>query len=245
MKRDAYDLAKTNFITLRIFLILSTLYFTMNLEQARINMLKQQIRAWGVLDEHLLDLLKTTPREEFVPSAYRKLAFADLNLPLGFGEVMLTPKEEAYMLQALAIKPNETVLEIGTGSGYTTALLAKLAKQVYSLDIRPEFTEGARIKLRQLGISNVQLQTEDAAQGWEAHQPYDIIAITGSLPILPEVFKTHLTIGGRLFAIIGQAPVMEAVLITRIENQVWQTTQLFETVVPALHNALQLELFIF
>lgn len=217
----------------------------MNLEQARLNMLKQQIRAWGVLDEHLLDLLKTTPREDFVPSAYRKLAFADLNLPLGFGEVMLTPKEEAYLLQALAIEPNEVVLEIGTGSGYTTALLAKLAKQVYSIDIRPEFIAEAGVKLAQLGISNVQLQTGDAAQGWETHQPYDIIVVTGSLPILPEVFKTHLSIGGRLFAIIGQSPVMEAILITRITNQLWQTTKLFETVVPALHNALQPEPFIF
>jgi protein-L-isoaspartate(D-aspartate) O-methyltransferase len=217
----------------------------MDLEQARINMLKQQIRAWGVLNDHILDLLKTTPREEFVPSAYRKLAFADLNIPLGFGEVMLTPKEEAYIIQALDLAPNELVLEIGTGSGYITALLAKMTKQVYSIDIRPEFTLEANAKLKQLGITNVQLETGDATQGWDVHQSYDVIVITGSLPILPDSFKQHLTVGGRLFTILGQAPVMEAVLITRTDKQAWQTTKLFETVVPALHNAQQPPPFIF
>lgn len=217
----------------------------MNLEQARINMLKQQIRAWGVLDDQVLDILKTTPREEFVPSAFRKLAFADMNIPLGSGEIMLTPKEEAQMLQALTIESKDTVLEVGTGSGYTTALFAKLAKIVYSVDCNSAFVQEAQKKLNLLGISNIKIEIGNAAQGWDKYQPYDVIAVTGSLPILPEVFKHQLTIGGRLFAIVGKAPTMEALLISRIDERAWQTTKLFETVVPPLHNALQPEPFIF
>lgn len=222
-----------------------TRYFTMNLEQARINMLKQQIRARGVLDESILELLKTIPREEFVPAQFRNLAFADVNIPLGHGEAMLTPDEEALMLQALAVEPTDSVLEIGTGSGYTTALLAKLAKHVDSVDIHPDFIEQVQAKLQAFAISNVQLHVGDAAQGRQGQQPYDVIVITGSLPILPKTFKTHLAIKGRLFAIVGQAPAMEAILVTRIGENEWQTRKLFETVVPALHNALQPEPFNF
>lgn len=217
----------------------------MNLEQARINMLKQQIRAWGVLDDNILDLIKTTPREEFVPSDYRKLAFADINIPLSHGEVMLTPREEARLLQALSINPTDTVLHVGTGSGYVTALLAKLASHVDSIDIHADFTANARAKLEQLNICNVELHTADAARGWPARKNYDAIVITGSLPLLPETFKTSLAIGGRLFAIVGQAPVMEALVITRTSENKWQTQTLFETLVPPLHNAIKLETFVF
>lgn len=217
----------------------------MNLEQARINMLKQQIRAWGVLDDTILKLLQTTPREEFVPTDYRKLAFADMNIPLGHGELMLCPKEEARLLQALAVTLNDTVLHIGTGSGYVTALLAQQAKYVYSIDIHADFTAKAKTKLAQLNINNVALHTADAAKGWQIESSYEVIAITGSLPILPEIFKTSLAVGGRLFAIIGQAPVMEALLVTRMTAQEWQIQKLFETLIPPLHNAIPSETFVF
>jgi len=217
----------------------------MNLEQARTNMLKQQIRAWGVLDDDILKLVQTTPREEFVPKAYRKLAFADLNIPLGQGEVMLTPKEEAYLLQALTITRSDTVLEIGTGSGYLTALLAKLAKRVYSIEINADFSQQAKAKLESLQLQNVELMVGNASQGWEAQQPYDVIVVTGSLPFLPPSIQKQLKPEGRMFAIVGQAPVMEALLIKRMDEQSFNTTKLFETVVPALQQALQPEAFIF
>jgi protein-L-isoaspartate(D-aspartate) O-methyltransferase len=217
----------------------------MNLEQARINMLKGQIRTWGILAEDILNLLQATPREEFVPAVYRKLAFADLNLPIGTNEVMLTPMEEARMIQALAVKPSDSVLEVGTGSGYTTALLAKQAKHVYSVDINPDFIDNTQAKLKQQGIFNVSLTIADAAKGWNEKQPYDVIAITGSLPLLPASFKHSLALGGRLFAILGQGPSMQATLITRIDDQAWQTEKLFETQLPPLHNALQTDPFVF
>lgn len=217
----------------------------MNFEQARKQMIKQQIRAWDVLDQHILDLITQTPREEFVPTEYRYLAFADTNIPLGHGQVMLTPKEEARILQALKIQPHETVLEIGTGSGYFTALLAKQAKNVVSIDIFPDFLEQATIKFHSHNLLNIELREGDAAQGYSNGATYDLIVITGSLINLPVAFRNTLNIKGRLFAIVGQAPAMEALLLTRDSKDKWHSETLFETVVPPLVHAKQPNPFTF
>ncbi len=217
----------------------------MNIEQARVNMITQQLRTWDILDETVLHAVRTTPRENFVPAAYKNLAFADMYIPLAHGQMMITPKEEARLLQALNLKANETVLEVGTGSGYMTALLARLAKFVYSLDIFPEFTQHAQVKLATHNINNVTLLTADAARGWEQQGPYDAIIITGALPFLPESFRNSLKPGGRLIAILGQAPAMEATLIKRDIHSGWSEEKLFETVIPTLLNALQPSSFIF
>jgi protein-L-isoaspartate(D-aspartate) O-methyltransferase len=215
----------------------------MNLDQARFNMIEQQIRPWEVLDQRVLELLSTVPREDFVPEVYRNLAFADINIPLGEGQVMMSPKVEARILQALNLQDDETVLEVGTGSGYVTALLANLAKQVISVDINPDTTRRAGEKLTAHGISNVTLETGDAARGWDAHAPYEVILITGSLPVLPDSFKQALSIGGRLLAIVGDSPVMGVQLITRVGDDEWAQETLFETDLPALINAPQPERF--
>jgi len=216
----------------------------MNIEQARFNMIEQQIRPWEVLDQKVLNLIADVPREEFVPASYMNLAFADMNVPIGYNEVMMSPKLEARMLQALAIQPHESVLEIGTGTGYVTTLLAKLARHVKSVDIHEEFIRAARDKLASDGTHNVTLEHGDAAQGWDSHAPYDVIALTGSLPILPKIFQESLRIGGRLFVIVGDAPVMEAKLITRVGQHEYQERGLFETDLPPLRNALQPNRFV-
>lgn len=211
----------------------------MNIEQARFNMIEQQIRTWEVLDQGVLDLLTQVPREEFVPPAFRKLAFADMNVPLAHGQVMMQPKLEARLMQSLDLQPQDTVLEIGTGSGYLTALLAKRARHVYSVDLYADFSAEARPKLSRHGIGNVTLETGDAAQGWAQHGPYDAIAVTGSLPLFSEVFQRQLKTGGRLFMIVGSSPAMEALLITRLGKEQWLRESLFETDIPALVNAPQ------
>ena len=211
----------------------------MNIEQARYNMIEQQIRPWEVLDQKVLNLIADVPREEFVPAPYTNLAFADMNVPIGYNEVMMSPKLEARMLQALAIQPHESVLEIGTGTGYVTTLLAKLARYVYSVDIHEEFVAAAQAKLASDGTLNVRIEQGDAAQGWDRHGPYDVIAVTGSLPVLPKTFQESLRTGGRLFVIIGDAPVMEAKLITRVGEHEYQEEGLFETDIPPLRHALQ------
>jgi len=215
-----------------------------NLQEARENMITQQLRTWEVLDQHVLDLLESMPREDFVPPGYRNLAYADINIPMGHHEVMMAPKIEGRMLQALAIQPTETVLEIGTGSGFATALLARLARHVYSVDIHMEFTTAARERLNDHAIVNVTLETGDAARGWPAVAKVDVIAITGSLPILPESYRHALNIGGRLFAIVGDSPAMEALLITRISEHEFREEILFETDLPPLRNAEQPNRFV-
>jgi len=215
----------------------------MNTEQARNNMLSQQLRTWDVLDQRVLDHIAQTPREEFVPSAYKNLAFADINIPIGHDEIMWTPKEEGRVLQALKIKPTDKILEIGTGSAYLTALLSQLGTHVDSIEIFPEFTQEAQNKLSRFNINNVKLLTADAVQGWQNY--YDVIVISGSLPFLPASFRKSLNPNGRLFAIIGQAPAMEATLITHLPPDIWREEKLFETVIPVLRNAQQPELFIF
>lgn len=209
----------------------------MNIEQARFNMIEQQIRTWEVLDQPILDLLARVPREDFVPFSYRKLAFADINIPLDYDQVMMQPKLEARLLQTLQIRPQDKVLEVGTGSGYLTALLANLAQHVFSVDIHERFTSTAGQKLAAQGIGNATLETGDAARGWPAHAPYDVIAVTGSVPILTHDFQDSLKIGGRLFIVAGNSPAMEALLITRLGEQQWQRESLFETDIPPLVNA--------
>lgn len=216
-----------------------------DVERARFNMVEQQIRPWDVLDQRVLDLLMRVHREAFVPAASRALAFADLEIPLGHGEMMLAPKIEARMLQALDVQATDRVLEIGTGSGYFTALLASLAAHVYTVDLHADFTASAQEKLRAQGIANVTAETGDAARGWDKHGPYDVIVLTGSVPVLPATFQNALQPGGRLFAVVGEAPLMVARLVTCNARGVYITTDLFETCIPPLKNAQQPERFVF
>lgn len=209
----------------------------LNIEQARFNMIEQQIRPWDVLDYRVLEVLKQTPREAFVPAAHRALAFSDISLPLGHDEYMMPPRVEGRMLQSLAIQPGERSLEIGTGSGYVTACLARLGGPVTSVDIHADFIDQARDKLAAQGLANVELAVRDAARGWEGRERFDVIAVTGSLPQLHEGFHGSLEIGGRLFVVVGEPPIMEALLITRVSEREWNTECLFETSLPPLVNA--------
>lgn len=216
----------------------------MNFEQARHNMIEQQIRTWEVLDQRVLEVLAQVHREDFVPPQFKNLAFSDLSVPLGRGEVMMPPKVEARMLQALDVRADESVLEIGTGSGHVTALLATMGRHVYSVEIVPEFKVDAARKLAAHGFDNVTLDVGDGANGWDRHGPYDVIAVTGSLPTLPESFEQSLNIGGRLFAVVGESPVMEAILVTRVGENEWARESLFETDIPPLANAPRVQRFI-
>ena len=216
-----------------------------DVERARFNMVEQQIRTWEVLDQNVLDLLFRVKREEFVPPQYRSLAFVDMEIPLGNGEKMLHPKLEARMLQELMLKKTDRVLEVGTGSGYMTALLASVSEHVYSVDVIAEFTQAAASKLAARDIRNVTLEAGDAARGWNARAPYDAIVLTGSTPLLPKAFQENLKPGGRLLAVVGEAPVMEARLITKISGDAYSSVVLFETCIASLKNALQPERFVF
>jgi len=215
----------------------------MSVEQARFNMIEQQIRTWEVLDQDVLDLLYAVRREEFVPAAYRKLAFSDLEIPLyegaSSGERMMQPKMEARILQELAVRKYERVLEVGTGSGYLAALLAARAQHVHSVEINPRLKAFAEDNLRRAAVENVTVEQGDAAQGWPSQGPYDIIVLTGSTPILPPAFLAQLKTGGRLFAVVGDPPVMEARLITCIGQGAHHSVDLFETSLAPLKNAMQ------
>ena len=217
----------------------------LDVERARFNMVEQQIRPWEVLDRRVLDLLLRVRREEYVPARYRALAFADMEIPLGHGETMLAPKMEARMLQELALAPGDRILEVGTGSGYMTALLASLGGHVCSVDIVAQFTQTAGAKLAAQGVTNVTLETGDAARGWDRHAPYDAVVVTGSMPVLPDAFPKSLRPGGRLIAVVGEPPVMEAQLITCVAAGAYSTTGLFETCIAPLRNAVQRERFVF
>ncbi len=209
----------------------------MDFETARLNMLKRQIQTWEVLDQRVLDVIAEAPREEYVPEAYRYLAYADTHVPLESGEVMMPPREEARMLQALALTPEDRVLEIGTGSGYVTSLLAALSAEVISIEISPGLKEFAEGNLARHTVNNVTLEAGDGLHGWEKGAPYEAIAVTGSVPLLEHDFQRQLTVGGRLFVIVGEAPAMEALLITRADEDDWSTESLFETVLPPLKGA--------
>ncbi len=208
----------------------------MNIEQARFNMVEQQIRPWEVLDQSVLDLLFTVKREEFVPAASKSLAFVDLELPLGQGQVMLAPRVEARLLQELSVKPTDKVLEIGTGSGYMAALLAAKAEHVVSVEINAELADVARGNLTRAGITNVTVETADGARGLAARGPYDVIVSSGGVPAIPEAILKQLRVGGRLAAIVGTAPVMRAQLVTCTAEGIYNTVNMFETVVPMLEN---------
>ena len=209
----------------------------MNIEQARFNMIEQQIRPWNVLDQDVLDLLHVVKREQFVPAAYQNLAFADVEIPLPGGAAMLAPKFEARILQEVGVRKHETVLEIGTGSGYMAALLAHRAAKVTTVEINPETAELAKKNLANAGIHNVTVETGNGAEGWAKGAPYDAIVISGALEVLPEAFLKQVKVGGRIAAIIGQAPVMEASIITRTGEDTYGTIKVFETNVRYLTGA--------
>ena len=217
---------------------------TFDIERARFNMVEQQIRTWEVLDPRVLELLFTVKREEFVPAAHRALAFADLEIPLGDGQFMWSPKMEARVLQELEIVPGERVLEIGTGTGYFTALLAASRANVTSVEIDARRADEARARLARHGFANVAVEVGDGARGF-GRQTYDAIVLTGSTPILADAFEKQLAPGGRLFAVVGEAPVMKARLIRWTAPGSPVVTDLFETVVPPLINAPQPARFTF
>jgi len=207
----------------------------MNFEKARLNMIEQQVRAWDVLDERVLAALAEVSREDFVPPLYRKLAFADMAIPLGHGQCMMPPREEGRLLQELAIKPTDNILEIGTGSGHLTALLALLGGSVTSLDINADFSASAGERIKELGITHIKFMVEDAVRYCtNTTTNFDVICIAVSVPQKPQLFLDHLAVGGRLFAIVGQAPAMRATLFTRAAAGEFQEQGLYETVAPEL-----------
>lgn len=215
-----------------------------SMEKARFNMIEQQIRPWDVADTQVLHLLSVVKREQFVPEGRQSLAFMDLEIPLGFGAAMWQPKLEARVLHELHIKKNERVLEVGTGSGYLTALLSRLAAQVASVEIVPELSAQAAHNLAAHDFDNVQLEVGDAANSW-GHSKYDVIVLTGSVPVDPVAYQQQLNVGGRLFAIVGDAPAMQAKVITRLAQDVFESVTLFETNVAPLQNAPQPQRFKF
>lgn len=204
-------------------------------EQARFAMVEQQVRPWEVLDFRVLDVIGSVKREDFAPPRHRKLAYADLALPLEHGEFMLKPVIEGRLLQALDLAPEHEVLEIGTGSGYLTACLARLARAVHSVDLHADFIDRARVRLQAAGLANVSLEAADALQFQPARQ-FDAVAIGCAVAEVPERFLSWVRPGGKLFVIRGRSPVQEAVLYTRAEHG-WAVESLFETDVPYLHGA--------
>ena len=210
---------------------------TMNFEHARFNMVEQQVRPWEVLDPRVLALFERIHREDFVPVRFRKLAFSDLHIPLDHGQTMMKPVVEGRLLQALELDPRETVLEIGTGSGFLTACLADLAGSVVSVDCFETFTSGAQQVLSDKRIDNVELYTGDVMRGWQPETAHDVVVVTGSVPRVPDAFKGWVNPGGRLFVICGESPAMEARLLTRLNVTEWREESLFETDLARLVNA--------
>ena len=208
----------------------------MNLEQARYNMVEQQIRTWEVLDQEVLDLLLTVKREDFVPPACVKLAYAETAIPLGHGAAMLSPALEAKMLQALQLRKSDKVLEIGTGSGYMAALLGARSDHVYTVEIEPELAARARENLQRECADNVTAVEGDGPRGWPAKAPYDVIVLSGSVAHIPQALLDQLKVGGRLLAVVGEAPLMQARLVTCVSEGRFQSVNLFETSIPPLRN---------
>jgi protein-L-isoaspartate(D-aspartate) O-methyltransferase len=206
-------------------------------ERARNNMVEQQIRTWEVLDQDVLDLLYVVPREDFVPPRHRALALSDLEIPIGDGEKMWQPKLEARVLQELALHKTDRVLEVGTGSGYLTALLAHRAGHIHSVEINPRLAAFGKANLSRYALDNVTLAIGDAAHGWERDAPYDIIVLTGSTPVLPRSLLAQLAPAGRLFAVVGEAPAMGAQVVTCTAPGAYGAVTLFETVLKPLVNA--------
>lgn len=217
----------------------------MNIEQARFNMIEQQIRPWNVLDQEVLDLLHVVKREAFVPAAYQNLAFADVEIPLPGGEVMLNPKIEARMLQELNLKKHENVLEIGAGSGYMAALMAHRARHVTTVEISPEIKALAEQNIARAGIANVTVAEGNGALGWEQGGPFDVIVISGGVESIPEALLKQVKVGGRIAAIIGRSPAMTAVIVNRVSETGYDTVTLFETNVRPLSGAPSVSRFTF
>ena len=216
----------------------------MNVEVARAQMIEQQVRAWDVFDERVLEVMREIPREQFAPAPYRELAFADAPIPLPHGQWMLPAKVQGRILQSLAIGPQDVALEVGAGNGYLSACMGRLAARVRSLEIFPELAGQARAQLLAATVNNVAVEVADAMQ-FDELSGYDVIAVTGSLPLYDERFQKALRIGGRLFVVVGQAPVMEAWKVTRIGEREWQREGLFETVIDPLLNAPRPSAFVF
>ena len=207
-----------------------------DLELARFKMIEQQIRPWDVLDQQVLQRLAAVRREEFVPLAHKSMAFVDMEIPLGHGEVMLAPKVEGRMLQDLQLKPHERVLEIGAGSGYMAALLALSAQQVISYEIHADLAQAARANLQRAGLSNVEVRHADGAHGASADGPFDAIVLSGSVAELPHALLAQLSPGGRLAAVVGYEPMMRATFVTRTGEAAYTTAQPWDTVAPRLHH---------
>jgi protein-L-isoaspartate(D-aspartate) O-methyltransferase len=206
----------------------------MNIEQARFNMIEQQIRPWDVLDPGVLSLLAVVKREDFVPTAYRSMAFMDIEVPLPGGQCMLAPKVEARLLQELQLQRHESVLEIGAGSGFMAALLAHRARQVLSLEISAPLARMAQDNLRRAAVMNAEVRAADGVHGLPGEAPFDAIVLSGSTAEVPRALLEQLKIGGRLIAIVGDEPVMRARLFTRADDASWSHTDLFDTVAPRL-----------
>lgn len=216
----------------------------MNVDLARMQMVKQQVRAFEVLDDRVLEVLTEVPRERFVPEDYAAVAFADTAIPIGHGQSMLTPTVEGRMLQALAIKPGDSVLEVGTGTGFTAACMARLGGNVLSIDIFDDFLEAAKKRLVEANAGKVVVERQDATK-LDSSRRFDAIALTASLPVYDARYQRALAVGGRLFVVVGVAPAMEAMLITRTAQSEWAGESLFETSIPALVNARQPKSFEF
>ena len=221
----------------------------MNFEQARFNMVEQQIRPWEVLDPDVLDLLNAVKREDFVPEHYRELAYADIEIPLTSpprpGQCLLIPCVEARILQGLDLRSTDKVLEVGTGGGYMAALLAARAEFVYSVEIDPGLVNVARDNLQRAGVANVSVDLGDASAGWDLYAPYDVIVVTGSLAQLPQTMLQQLKIGGRLIAIVGETYPMEVLRVKRTEENAFSRESLFETMAAPLFNVSHPAQFVF
>ena len=221
----------------------------MNRDQARFNMIEQQIRPWNVLDTEVLQHLALLRRDDFAPAAHRDLAFADVEIPLlpdaRPGQSMLPPRLEARIFQELALRNTDKVLEVGSGSGYMAALLATRAEFVHSVEIDPRLAELARSNLQRAGVVNVFVETGVAVQGWSAKAPYDAIVLSGSTPRLSETLLRQLKVGGRLIAVVGEAPVMVMQLVTRTGEDSFTTTNVLETLLAPLLNAPKRSKFVF
>ena len=217
----------------------------MNFEQARYNMVEQQIRPWEVLDFGVLDVLMSVRREEFVPEAYKGVALSEAEIPLGNGSAMLIPVIEGKILQAVQVKASDKVLEVGAGSGYFAALLAAKADWVRTVEIDPALVNMAHDNLKRYGVENVIVEEGDAIRGWPSNAPYDLIVVSGGVPFIPETLLQQIKVGGRLFAFVGEPQLMTATLVTQVSEGNFRTESLFENAVPMMRNAPQKSQFKF
>ncbi len=211
----------------------------------QLNMVQRQIRPWHVLDPNILELLLSVPREPFILEEYQHLAYSDTLLPIGYDQLTLPPKIVGRLLQALKLHGHETVLEVGTGTGYLTTLLARLCRKVISLEIIQELSCQAKVNLRSFNVCNAELEVDDGIHGFAAKAPFDAIVLSGSVPVLPKALREQLSINGRLFAVVGESSIMTAFLITRLSQDRFREQALFETEIPVLINAPHLNYFDF